>query len=75
MLINEENIQKQVLSAMQDGNRLIEDVATEFGLTNKMVYLYLKKGQKLDRRSSLQKEKALRAKVAKLNDELSQLSY
>jgi len=75
MLINDENIQQQVLAAVNNANRLISDVAEEFGLSRKQVYFYLKNTQQLDRRSSAQKEKALRTKMAKLNEELNTLQY
>lgn len=67
-------IKQQVLNELAVSNRLIGDVADDFGLPRRTVYSWLKAEQNSkSKKSKAIKVSKLKSKLAELSDELEQL--
>ena len=67
-------IKQQVLQELATSNRLIGDIAADYGLTKRTIYTWVKAEQNSKNKASKAiKVSRLKSKLAALNDELQQL--
>lgn len=72
MLSNE--LKQQVLKELATSNRLIADIAEDYGLTRRTVYTWIKNEQNgKSKRAKAIKVSRLKTKLAELSDELEEL--
>lgn len=72
MLSNE--LKQQVLKELATSNRLIADVADDYGLTRRTIYSWIKSEQNSkSKRAKAIKVSRLKTKLAELSDELEEL--
>jgi len=67
-------VKEQVLQELATGNRLIGDLAEDYGVTRRTIYAWIKSEQRpADNKSKAIKVSKLKSKLAQINDELQQL--
>lgn len=67
-------LKQQVLKELATSNRLIADIADDYGLTRRTVYTWIKSEQNVkNKRAKAIKVSRLKTKLAEINDELQEL--
>ena len=74
MLNSEQQVRHQVIAEINASNRLISEVAEEFGVSNKRVYEWIRSSKKSSKRRASQRKQKLQTKVQQLTEELERLS-
>lgn len=73
MSVISEQTKREVLAQVREEQRLIGDVADEYGIARKQIFAWLKKADRIDKRTKSIKESKLKSKLAQLNQELEAL--
>lgn len=74
MMQLDEKAKSDILLEVRKHGRLIGDVAHEYGVSRKQIFEWLKKAERIDKRTKALKETGLRKRIDKLNKELASLS-
>lgn len=70
----DEQTKSKILSAIREEHRLIGDVATDYGVSRKQIFNWLKKAERIDKRTKALKESGLKRRIDKLSKELASLN-
>lgn len=74
MINSEQQVRHLVIAEINASNRLISEVAEEYGLSNKRVYEWIRLSKKASKRRISQRKQKLQTKVEQLTEELNRLS-
>lgn len=73
MSLFSEELKNNIINQVRFDNRLIGDVADEYDVSRKQIYDWLKKAERIDKRTKALKESGIKRRMEKLNKELELL--